>query len=406
MRYAAKFATGQQQEPPVAFDFDEVIPRRGTHASKIDGLAARYGITDPDVIAMTVADMDFRSPPAVNEAVRAAAEHGVHGYFGGDEEMKQAVAGWLATRHSWAPDPAWIGTSQGLVSAIGLCIQAFTEPGEAVVVFSPVYHMFGSIVRSTGRPLHESELKVVQGRHEMDLERLGEELPPNARMMLLCSPHNPGGRVWSEAELKEVARFCIERDLILVSDEIHHDLVFPGATHHVTARAAPEVCDRLVTLVAPSKTFNIAGGQVGFTIISNPEMRARLHRVNAAAGLGSPNRIGALMATAAYAQGAGWLDALIPYLAANRDRLNGTLAERIPGVRPMPLASTYLAWVDFSALGLPADELFRRCVERGKVAPHKGKIFGKGGEGWLRFNFALPRPVLDRAVEGLVEAFS
>ena len=390
----------------MAFDFDEVIARRGTHASKIDGLAARYGVTDPEVIAMTVADMDFRAPPAVNDAVRAAAEHGVHGYFGGDREMKEAVIGWMAARHGWTPEPDWIGTSQGLVSAIGLCVQAFTQPDEAVVVFSPVYHMFGNIVRATGRPLFESELKVVQGRHEMDLERLADELPPSARMVLLCSPHNPGGRVWSEAELQELARFCIERDLILVSDEIHHDLVFPGATHHVTAKAAPEVRDRLVTLVAPSKTFNIAGGQVGFTIISNPDLRTRLGRVNAAAGLGSPNRIGALMATAAYADGAAWLDALLPYLAENRDRLNGALAERVPGVRPMTLDSTYLAWVDFSALGLSSDELFRRSVEIAKVAPHKGAIFGKGGEGWLRFNFAVPRPVLDRAIEGLVEAFS
>jgi cysteine-S-conjugate beta-lyase len=390
----------------VAFDFDEVIARRGTHASKVDGLAQRYGITDPDVIAMTVADMDFRSPPAVNEAVCAAAMHGVHGYFGDDEEMKQAVIGWMAARHGWTPDPEWIGFSQVLLSAIGLCIQAFTEPGEAVVVFSPVYHMFGNVVRATGRPLHESELKIVQGRYEMDLERLAADLPPNARIVLLCSPHNPGGRVWSEAELSDIARFCVERDLVLVSDEIHHDLVFAGAEHHVTAKVAPEVCDRLVTLVAPSKTFNIAGGQVGFTVISNPEMRQRLRRVNAAAGLGSPNRIGALMATAAYAGGAPWLDALLPYLARNRDRLNSALAERIPGVRPMPLDSTYLAWADFSALGLQPDELFRRCVEIAKVAPHKGGIFGKGGEGWLRFNFALPRPVLDRAIEGLVEAFA
>ncbi|HET7409515.1 MAG TPA: PatB family C-S lyase [Paracoccaceae bacterium] len=390
----------------MAFDFDEIIARRGTHSSKVDGLAARYGVTDPEVVAMTVADMDFRAPPAVNDAVRAAAGHGVHGYYGGDGEMKAAVTGWMAARHGWTPEADWIGASQGLVSAIGLCIQAFTEPGEAVVVFSPVYHMFGNIIRANGRALHESELKVVQGRHEMDLERLAAELPPNARMVLLCSPHNPGGRVWSEAELQDLARFCIERDLILVSDEIHHDLVFAGAVHHVMAKAAPEVCDRLVTLVAPSKTFNIAGGQVGFTVISNPELRSRLARVNSAAGIGNPNRIGALMATAAYADGAAWLDALLPYLAENRDLLHGALAERIPGVRPMPLESTYLAWVDFSALGLSEGEVVRRCIEIAKVAPHKGTIFGTGGEGWLRFNFAVPRPVLDRAVEGLVEAFA
>ncbi len=164
--------------------------------------------------------------------------------------------------------------------------------------------------------------------------------------------------------------------------------------------------DRLVTLVAPSKTFNIAGAQVGFTIISNPELRRRLHRVSAAAGLGSPNRMGAFMATAAYAEGAGWLDALLPYLQENRDFVNDSLARRIPGARPMALEATYLAWIDFTALGLSSDELFRRSVERARVVPHKGSIFGKGGEGWLRLNFAMPRPVLERAVDGLAEAFA
>lgn len=390
----------------MAFDFDEVIDRRGTHCSKVDMLEARFGITDRDVIAMTVADMDFRSPPAVNQALRRLADEGVHGYFGDAGDMNRAVIDWLETRHGWAPDPDWIGTAQGLVSAIGLCIQAFTEPHQGVVVFSPVYHMFGHIVRAAGRPLIESELRVVQGRQQMDLDSLAQQIGPDTRMVLLCSPHNPGGRVWSAGELRDLARFCIERNLILVSDEIHHDLVFQGATHCVTAKAAPEVADRLVTLVAPSKTFNVAGAQVGFTIISNPDLRRHLHRVNAAAGLGSPNRMGAFMATAAYAQGAPWLDALVPYLQENRDLLNNALARRIPGVRPMALEATYLAWADFTALGLSSDELFRRSVERGRVVPHKGSIFGKGGEGWLRFNFAMPRPVLERAIDGLAEAFA
>jgi cysteine-S-conjugate beta-lyase len=389
----------------VTFDFDEVIDRRGTHCSKVDMLGARFGITGTDFVAMTVADMDFRSPPQVNEALRRLADEGVHGYFGDAREMNEAVIGWLSARHGWTPEAEWIGVTQGLVSAIGLCIQAFTEPHEGVVVFSPVYHMFAHVVRAAGRPLIESELRVVQGRQQMDLERLAAQIGPDTRMVLLCSPHNPGGRVWSPDELRALADFCVERDLILVSDEIHHDLVFDGAKHCVTAKAAPEAMDRLVTLVAPSKTFNIAGAQVGFTIISNPELRRRLHRVNAAAGLGSPNRMGAFMATAAYAHGAEWLDALVPYLQGNRDFFADALARRIPGVRPMALEATYLAWVDFRALGLSSEEAFARSVERARVVPHKGSIFGPGGEGWLRFNFAMPRPVLERAVEGLARAF-
>lgn len=390
----------------MAFDFDEVIDRRGTHSSKIDGMIALAGMTDPELIAMTVADMDFRAPPAVNNAIHAAAEHGIHGYYGGNDAMRRAVIGWMSSRHGWTPEPDWIAPSHGLVSAIGLCIQAFTEPGDTVIVFSPAYHMFGQTVRANGRALFESPLKLVQGRYEMDLEQLARDLPENAGMVLLCSPHNPGGRVWSAAELQALAGFCNEHDLILVADEIHHDLVFPGARHHVLAKVAPEAGDRLVTLVAPSKTFNIAGGQLGFSIISNPDLRQRLGAVSAAAGLGNPNRIGAEMAVAAYEEGAPWLEALLPYLAANRDRLHHALIERIPGVRPMELASTYLSWVDFSPLGLSGTELARICIERGKVAVHDGTIFGEGGEGWLRMNFAMPRPVLDRAIEGLCHAFA
>lgn len=390
----------------MAFDFDEVIERRGTHSSKVEGMIARFGADDPELIAMTVADMDFRAPPPVNDVVRAAAAHGVHGYYGGNEAMQQAVIGWMSSRHGWVPEPDWITTCQGLVSAVGLCIQAFTEPGDSIIVFSPVYHMFGKTVRANGRSLFESELKLVQGRYEMDLERLSRELPSNARMVLLCSPHNPGGRVWSATELQALARFCIEHDLILVSDEIHHDLVFPAAVHQVTAKAAPEVSDLLVTLVAPSKTFNIAGGQLGFSIISNPDLRKRLAEVSAAAGLGNPNRIGALMAVAAYEQGLPWLEALLPYLTENRDRLHHALAERLPSVRPMALESTYLSWIDFSTLGLSSAELAERAIQNEKVAVHDGAIFGKGGEGWLRLNFAMPRPVLDRAIEGLCRAFA
>jgi len=221
------------------FDFDEVIDRRGTHSAKWDLMGARFGLTGDDLIPMWVADMDFRAPPAVNDAVRALCDHGVHGYFGDDAAMKDAVIGWLTRRHGWTPEPDWITTSHGLVSAIGLLIQALTEPGDGIIVFSPVYHIFGVTVRANGRRLIESPLVEVRGRYEMDLDGLAGTIGPDAKMVLLCSPHNPGGRVWSEAELRALATFCAERDLILVADEIHHDLVYSGAAHMVTARAAP-----------------------------------------------------------------------------------------------------------------------------------------------------------------------
>ncbi|MEM9061365.1 MAG: PatB family C-S lyase [Pseudomonadota bacterium] len=389
----------------MAFDFDTVIDRRGTHSVKWDGMAGRLGLTAEDQIPMWVADMDFAAPPAVNDAIRGLVDHSVHGYFGDDSQMRAAVTNWMSTRHGWEPDPDWMSWVHGLVAGIGFSIQAFTEKGEGVVVFSPVYHMFGNTVKAAGRTLIESELKQVQGRYEMDLDRLAQDLPDNARMVLFCSPHNPGGRVWTADEITALANFCAERDLILVSDEIHHDLVFDGATHLVTHKAAPQIADRLVTLVAPTKTFNIAGSLTGVVAISNPVLRKKFADAKAACGSGASNRFGMVAAEAAYRHGAPWLDALLPYLQANRDALDKAVADHMPGVRSMPLQATYLAWLDFSGLGRDMAEVTKQVEHEARIAVNRGGTFGQGGDGWLRFNFACPRATLDEAIERLADTF-
>ena len=387
------------------FDFDEVIDRRGTHSSKWDSLADRFGLTDPDVIPMWVADMDFAAAPPVLHALQGLIDHRVLGYFGDEGEMNDALTGWLTTRHGWTPEREWICWSHGLVAGVGFCLQAFTDPGDGVVVFSPVYHAFGRTIRAARRDLIESELRNVQGRYEMDLETLDRELPAHAKIVILCSPHNPGGRVWTPEELRALADFCRDRDLLLVSDEIHHDLVYPGATHHVTAKVAPDILDRLVTMAAPTKTFNLASALTGAVIIANPELRKKFSQAKAACGSGSINRFGAIAATAAYQHGAPWLDALIPYLQANRDRLHRAVAEHMPGVRAMPLEATYLAWLDFSGTGHPPEEIIRAVEREAKIAVNRGPTFGKGGETWLRFNFACPRATLETAIGRLVDVF-
>lgn len=387
------------------FDFDEVIDRRGTHSVKWDGMAGRFGLTDPDIIPMWVADMDFKCPPAVNDALHAMADHGVHGYFGDDAEMKAAVIGWMTRRHRWTPAPDWIMTTPGLVSAVGMALAAFTEPGGGVAVFSPVYHAFGNVIRAGGRRICHLPLANVQGRYEMDFERAAAALEPDVKIILISSPHNPGGRVWTQDELRALGAFCIEHDLIVVSDEVHHDLVFPGATHHVTANVMPELVDRLVTLVAPSKTFNLAGCQTGFVIVEDAALRERFNAMRGAMSLYNPNRFGAVAATAAYAHGDGWLDALIPYLVANRDHFHGAVAEHLPGVRAMELESTYLSWLDFSGTGLSPDEAADRVNNRAKIAVNRGPTFGPGGESFLRFNFACPRATLDTAIARMVDVF-
>jgi cystathionine beta-lyase len=387
------------------FDFDEPIDRRNTHALKWDMMEQLYGVSSGDGIAMWVADMDFRPPPAVTDALSAAVAHGVHGYFGDDRAYKAAITGWMARRHGWEVDPAAIATTHGVVAGLAICIQAFTEPGDGVILFSPVYHAFYRVIRANGREVVESPLVLREdGRYEMDLDALAATLTGRERMVVLCSPHNPGGRIWSVDELRALADFCAAHDLLLVSDEIHHDLVMPGGTHVPMPLAAPEIVERLVMLTATTKTFNVAGALTGNVIILDEALRKRFAAAHLAAGA-SANRFGILVATAAYEGGDAWLDALTAYLAGNAAVLSEGVAT-IPGVRAMPLDATYLAWVDFAATGMRPEEFTARVERDARIAASHGATFGTGGESFLRFNIATPRARVEEAVRRLRAAFS
>ena len=386
------------------FDFDEIIDRRGTHAMKWDQMEARYGVSPDDGIAMWVADMDFRPPPSVNEALAEAVAHGVHGYFGDDRAYLESITGWMARRHGWTVDPAAIATTHGVVAGVALAIQAYTAPGDGVILFTPVYHAFARVIAANDRRIHNAPLRLEAGRYHMDLEALAGALTGRERMVILCSPHNPGGTVWTRDELRALAEFAAAHDLVLVSDEIHHDLTFPGEVHVPTAVAAPGHLDRLVVLTSTTKTFNIAGALTGNAIIPNADLRRRFSAVHLAAGT-SPNRFGVLAATAAYAGGDAWLDALRDYLAGNAALLEAGL-EAIPGVRPMRLASTYLAWTDFADTGMTPEEFTRRVERDARIAASHGQTFGPGGESFLRFNIATPRARVAEAVARLRAAFA
>ena len=387
------------------FDFDAFIERRGTHSSKWDAMAARTGVESADGIPMWVADMDFAAPPPVQERLAALVRHGVFGYYGDDRSWRAAIGGWMARRHGWTVEPDWITPSAGVCAALGIACQAFAEPGEGVVIFPPVYHMFANMIRSSGRRVIDAPLVETQGRYAMDLEALAANLPSDARIVLLCSPHNPGGRVWSVKELRALALFCLERGLVLISDEVWHDLVFPEARHTVTALACPEIAPLLVTCAAPSKTFNLAGGHVAEVIIADPALRAR-YRAAAQASHGmSGNLFGLIAAEAAYDHGAPWLDALLPYLAANRDRFMAGLVAAVPGARCMAMESTYLAWVDFAGTGLAPGDVADRLRDRARIGVNAGPSFGPGGESRARFNLACPRSMVDSALDRLADAF-
>jgi len=382
-------------------DFDEVINRVGTHSVKWDGMQALYGVSPEEGIAMWVADMDFRPPASVQRALEDMAAQGIYGYWGDNRAYHAAIQWWMATRHGWQVEPEWIFTTHGLVNGTALCVDAFTAPGDGVVLMTPVYHAFARVIKAAGRRVVECPLKLVDGRYEMDFEAWEGLVDASAKMLILCSPHNPGGRVWTREELAATADFARRHGLVLVSDEIHHDLVMPGHSHIPMALATE---DPVVMMSATTKTFNIAGTHSGNVIIADPELRARFAGRMNAMGI-SPNSFGIAMATAAYShEGAEWLDALIAYLDENR-RIFDAKVNAIPGLHSMPLEATYLAWVDFAGTGMAPAEFIARVEKEAKIAANHGATFGLGGESFLRFNLATPRARVIEAAERLARAF-
>ena len=384
--------------------FDEIINRRGTHCAKWDMMENVYGVPAETGIAMWVADMDFRPPACVSAAVQGMVDHGIYGYFGDDRAYLDAIRWWMATRHGWDVAADSILTTHGLVNGTALCVDAFTKPGDGVVLMTPVYHAFARVIKAAGREVVECPLALTDGRYQMDFDAWDARMTGRETLLILCSPHNPGGRVWTAAELAGVAAFARRHNLILVSDEIHHDLVLPGQRHTIMAKAAPDILDRLVIMSSTTKTFNIAGCHSGNVIIPDATLRARFAGRLAALGI-SPNSFGMVMATAAYSpDGAAWVDGLMAYLDGNRALFDAGI-NAIPGLRSMPLEATYLAWVDFAGTGMAAAEFTARVERQAQIAANHGGTFGKGGESFMRFNLATPRSVVAEAVERLQAAF-
>ena len=384
-------------------NFDEIIDRRDTHCAKWDKMEPIYGVPRDTGIAMWVADMDFRPPAVVQTALQNMLDHGVYGYFGDDSKYLGAIQWWMENRHGWKVEQDWIFTTHGLVNGTAMCVDAFTKPGEGVVLFTPVYHAFARVITAAGRKVVECEMVNNQGRYELDFDSYDAQMTGNETLLVFCSPHNPSGRVWTKDELAQVAAFAKRHDLVLVSDEIHHDLVMPGHTH--TPMALIEgVADRLVMMTATTKTFNIAGCHSGNVIIPDPKLRAIFAERMAAMGL-SPNSFGLFMATAAYSpEGATWVDELVLYLDGNR-HLFDEAVNAIPGLKSMALESTYLAWVDFADTGMAQSEFTKRIEQTAAIAANHGPTFGKGGESFMRFNIATPRARVEEACNRLRDAF-
>ena len=388
-----------------AYDFDAPLERRGTDSLKYDGAALMH--RPEGLLPLWVADMDFPTPPEVVDAIVDRARHGVFGYTNPGPGYRASVADWMRKRHGWRIEPDWISVTPGVVFALSAAVRAYSEPGGSVIVQPPVYYPFMQAIRDNGRTVAEAPLRYRgDGRpYEMDFEafeRVAEE--SGAKLFLLCSPHNPVGRIWRADELERIGGICLKHGICIVSDEIHMDFERPGHRHVPLASLSPELAEATATLTSASKTFNLAGLQTANAVIPNARRRREFQQAVAAAGYFPANTLGLAATQAAYRMGAPWLDALLDYLEGNWALLRERLEREAPALELVEAQGTYLAWVDCRALDLDDAALERFVVDEAGLWLDQGDLFGTGGGGFIRINLATQRAMLDRAIGQLVRA--
>ncbi|PKL23611.1 MAG: hypothetical protein CVV47_13970 [Spirochaetae bacterium HGW-Spirochaetae-3] len=385
------------------YDFDTILDRTRTDCVKWAPSASCRSSAYPDVIPMWVADMDFASAPAIVEAMRLRAEHPVYGYSAKPESFFAAYTEWMRERYGVRVEREWLSFSPGIVPAIATAIRAFTERGDGVAITPPVYHPFKHMIERNRRAVVEAPLVVRDGRYAFDLDAL-DAACARSKLLVLCSPHNPVGRVWTAEELGAVAEIAERRDVVVMADEIHADLVFAPARVVSSLEIGDGLRKRLVSAWAPSKTFNIAGLQASCVVIPDPALRSAFEAEGDATGIGSPNCMAQGAAVAAYSEGGPWLDEALRYMRGNYEALAAGLAKKAPAIKVFPLEGTYLAWLDFSGVGLEGD-VGPAVIDRAGVWLDSGARFGTGGGGFARMNLGCPRSVVEKATERLAKAF-
>jgi cystathionine beta-lyase len=385
-------------------DFDSVIDRKGTKSLKYD-FAVKRG-KPADVLPLWVADMDFKTSSYVTDALHSMADHGIFGYSESEDNYFDALKGWMKRRHNWDVEEKWITKTPGIVYALAMAVQAYTEKGDGILIQQPVYYPFSEVINDNERKLVNSPLvRDESGRYHIDYEDFENKITSeNVKLFILCNPHNPVGRVWTLEELNKVGEICLKHGVIVVSDEIHFDFVFEG-THHVFSTVNDSFRDISVICTSPSKTFNVAGLQVSNIIIENTELRRRFRKQLNKSGYSQVGLAGLVACEAAYKNGDEWLDAVLAYIKANAVYTRKFVEERLPKVKMSWLEGTYLVWLDFNAYGLADSELNRRMLYDAGLWLDGGSIFGKDGEGFQRINIACPRETLKTALERIEKYF-
>ena len=379
------------------FDFTTVNTGGGVHP-----FVAEKGVTDPNIISFSVAEMRLNLAPGIVAGMHEIVDTQCFGYAPPDKDRyDKAVKNWMKERHNWDIDMDWVIQTSGVVTAMGIAIRALTAPGDGVIIQSPVYPPFSGSIQNNGRKVVDNPLKQIDGKYYMDFDDL-EEKASEAKLLMLCSPHNPVGRVWSEEELKKLGEICLKHDLYVLSDEIHFDLDFTGF-HKVLIQAVPELTDKVIICTAPSKTFNLAGNGLSNIIIPGKETREKFA---ADANLHCGHYLGTFAyasTTAAYETGGEWLDNLLLHLLKNRSVLVSRLKEIVPEAVVYPLEGTYLQWIDLSCLHMTQEDLMKK-LDSALVFVNDGATFGEGGEGHIRFNLACPTACIEEAMDRLEKA--
>lgn len=381
------------------YNFDEIIPRRHSGSYKWDSPES------DDILPMWVADMDSRTAPAIIEALRRRVEHGVFGYTKVSDEYYNAVTDWFCLRHNWTINRDWIIYTSGVVPAVSAIIKAMTEPGDMIITQTPAYNCFFSSIRNNGCQLDSNPLINIDGRFTIDydnLERLAAD--PRAKVLTLCNPHNPSGRVWTRDELTRIGDICLRNDVFVIADEIHCELTFDGHTYTPFASISPEFLNNSATCISPSKAFNIAGLQIANIVAANPEVRAKIDRAININEVCDVNPFGVEATIVAYRHGEPWLEALKQYIWDNYILLRNELSNHLPYLKTTPLQGTYLAWVDIRATGMDSETIAQGLIQEEKLMLNPGTMYH--GEGFIRINLACPRSVLSDAISRIIHYFN